>query len=115
VLNVTVVNASNDPIVLTGFDLRVLDYRPYASAPESHVLSPVALVDVTLPFGTGTFSHNLSSPIMVAAKDAATVSYRFHTEYRGKIISPAKTARYTIRLVLRGDVGLVGSTEVFTF
>jgi hypothetical protein len=115
VLKVSVVNASAGPIVLTAFDMQVLDYRPYASIPESHVLASIALIDVVLPFGTGVFPYKLDPPIMLAANDVVMISYRFHAEYAGKIIPPSRTGKYTIRLVLRTDNGLTSSTETVTF
>jgi hypothetical protein len=115
VLKVSVVNASTSPIILTDFDMKVLDYRPYAAFPESHVLTPIAMVDVVLPFGTGIFSHKLDPPIMVAANDAVMVAYRFHVEYEGKTILPSHTAQYRVQLVLRADNGLTSSTDIVTF
>lgn len=115
VMDVVILNASTGPVVLTEFDVNILQYDPYLSIPESRVLAPIALVDVVLPFGTGNFTHKLDPSILIAANDAVTIAFRFHTEYQGKSIRPSETAAYAVRLVLRADTGITGETDVVKF
>lgn len=111
--DVTVLNSSDKPHVLTAFDVVVVGYQPYASIPESRVLTPIALVDVQLPLGTGTFPHGLSRAILVAPNDAITMSFRFSVRYGRKPIPPRRVAGYTLRVVLRTQSGYGVSTQEF--
>jgi hypothetical protein len=112
-LNVVLVNHTKQSQVVTGVDVVVNDYSPAAGIPETQILRPMAVIDVDLPSGLGSFSYDLATPIQVAPDDAVTVSLRLSKDIGGNKIHPGKDGFHQFYFVFITATGLILDTDSF--
>ncbi len=115
IVKFTVANRSGRSQIIKRLEYDIVEYHPYLGIPETRVLKPIVHWDIPLPYGEGTMKFIPDDPVLIADDDAAVISLRFHSLYRGNPIPPKECAGYTVRVRFVSDQGIVAASELFRF
>ena len=108
----TVMNRTNEPLVIIAVRADVLDFQGLRGRSASRELVPTSRVDVTLPATVGSHSTPLARPVFLDEKDAVCLELRLVCpDSAGRNRSPNLAGRFKFRLVLITDLGLEAATD----
>lgn len=111
-LGCTLVNRSEEPLVIQGLELELIEFKAVRGDSTSRMLSPIATIDVELPVHPGNYAVPVQFPILLASRDAATVAIRLSClDANGVAQSPAAIGGFRFRLTFRTDGQQVAMTD----
>lgn len=105
VFGCTIVNRSDEPLCIISVRVDTLDFCPLRGVAVSRMLTPVTCVDVELRRKPGTDTFPLSSVVLIAPQDAATLAVRcLCPGESGSRQSPADVGGFRFRLSFVTDM-----------
>ena len=96
----TVFNNSNGSVIINKCAIDILSYEPFAAIPETGVIRPLTIWDITVPYRTGYFEYKPQNAVLIAKDDAATIGIRFSCKYDNTKVSPNQVGLYTYTVSL---------------
>lgn len=119
ILTFTISNKSKEDVVFTNIFLGISDFvkHPLSSSSEneltSKVLNPIGGLDLPLPTQINGYLFGISSPILIAKHDFATVTIRLFCPLNNKNIVPNQLGYFKFRLsFLTDDFKAIQSQEI---
>jgi len=115
----TILNKTRSNIIFNQIVLTLIDFKknPRSSSSNSDLLSklltPIAGLDLTMPNEANTYLYNLTYPIEIAQKDAATIQIRIHSIVDNKNVVPSQIGMFKFKLLfVTYDFKAIESEEI---
>jgi hypothetical protein len=118
-LDFTILNKTKNSIIFNKIVLNIIEFKknPRSSSSSndltSKVLIPIAGLDLTMPNEVNTYLYDLTSPIQIVQKDAATIQIRIHSVLNKKNIVPSQLGMFRFKLLfVTYDLKAIESNEI---
>lgn len=119
IITLTILNKTKESIIFNRIALNLTNFKKNPTSASSgnyltsKALSPIAGLDMTMPYEENTYIYKLTSPIEIVSKDAATIKIRIHCDFNNKIIVPSQLGVFKFSLLfITYDFKAIKSSEI---